>query len=102
MIEINASTSTITFNVGSHVSVLDCGSEKITFVGDADEAALEFTDRLDDHYLHRIKKAINEFKQAPSQEMVNAGLEALRTDNVRDTSEEGRIRRIYKAMMEKA
>jgi len=102
MIEINASTSTITFNVGDHASVLDCGGEKITFVGDADEAAMEFTGRLDDCYLHRIKKVISEFKQTPSQEMVKAGLEALRTDNVRDTSEEGRIRHIYKAMMEKA
>lgn len=36
----------------------------------------------------------------PSEAMIQAGLDAMRTDNVRDSSEQGRVRRIYLAMEE--
>ena len=35
----------------------------------------------------------------PTAEMVNVGYSAMRTDNVIDSSEQGRVSRIYRAML---
>lgn len=36
----------------------------------------------------------------PTQNMIQAGYEAMKTNNSRDSSEQGRVRRIYLAMRE--
>lgn len=40
--------------------------------------------------------------RVPTGEMVQYGFDAMRTDNVRDSSEQGRVRRIYGAMLARA
>jgi hypothetical protein len=40
--------------------------------------------------------------RVPTQEMVQVGYETMRKNNVIDTSEQGRIRRIYAAMIDTA